>query len=151
MLSEDTVALLHEIRGKQITQQLEVADAWTDSGYVFTDEAGMPVDPNLATRTFKKVLASAGLPKLTIHGLRHTHATILLEQGVNPKVVSERLGHASVATTINDGYLFPCGARFAGKRGPGDRRGTSTKINCLKEVILVVSIQAIKRRTTYGR
>ena len=101
MLSEDTVALLHEIRGKQITQQLEVADAWTDSGYVFTDEAGMPGDPNLATRTFKKVVASAGLPKLTIHGLRHTHATILLEQGVNPKVVSERLGHASVATTMD--------------------------------------------------
>ena len=43
----------------------------------------------------------AGLPQLTIHGLRHTHATILLEQGVNPKVVSERLGHASVATTMD--------------------------------------------------
>ena len=91
-LSPDTVALLHEIRGRQITQQLEVSDAWTDSGYVFTDASGMPVDPNVAT---------AGLPKLTIHGLRHTHATILLEQGVNPKVVSERLGHASVATTMD--------------------------------------------------
>ena len=100
-LSDDTVALLHEIRGKQITQQLEVVDAWTDSGYVFTSADGMPVDPNLATRAFKKVLTSAGLPKLTIHGLRHTHATILLEQGVNPKVVSERLGHASVATTMD--------------------------------------------------
>ena len=100
-LSTDTVALLHEIRGKQMTQQLEVVDAWTDSGYVFTSADGMPVDPNLATRAFKKVLASAGLPKLTIHGLRHTHATILLEQGVNPKVVSERLGHASVATTMD--------------------------------------------------
>ena len=48
-----------------------------------------------------KVVAKAGLPKLTIHGLRHTHATILLEQGVNSKVVSERLGHASVATTMD--------------------------------------------------
>jgi len=100
-LSPDTVALLHEIRGRQITDQIEVSDAWTDSGYVFTDASGMPVDPNLATRAFKKVLATAGLPKLTIHGLRHTHATILLEQGVNPKVVSERLGHASVATTMD--------------------------------------------------
>jgi len=100
-LSPDTVALLHEIRGRQITQQLEVSDAWTDSGYVFTDASGMPVDPNLATRAFKKVVATAGLPKLTIHGLRHTHATILMEQGVNPKVVSERLGHASPATTMD--------------------------------------------------
>jgi integrase len=100
-LSADTVSLLHEIRGKQMTQQLEVADAWTDSGYVFTTGDGMPVDPNLATRAFKKMVTTAGLPKLTIHGLRHTHATILLEQGVNPKVVSERLGHASVATTMD--------------------------------------------------
>ena len=100
-LSPDTVSLLHEIRGKQITQQLEVADAWTDSGYVFTHPDGMPIDPNLATRAFKKVVTTSGLPKLTIHGLRHTHATILLEQGVNPKVVSERLGHASVATTMD--------------------------------------------------
>jgi len=69
--------------------------------YVFTDASGLPVDPNLATRAFKKLVAAAGLPKLTIHGLRHTHATILLEQGVNPKVVSERLGHASVATTMD--------------------------------------------------
>jgi len=100
-LSPDTVSLLHEIRGKQMTQQLEVADAWTDSGYVFTHPDGMPIDPNLATRAFKKMVTTAGLPKLTIHGLRHTHATILLEQGVNPKVVSERLGHASVATTMD--------------------------------------------------
>ena len=100
-LSADTVSLLHEIRGKQITQQLEVNDAWTDSGYVFTQPDGLPLDPNLMTRAFKKVLTTAGLPKLTIHGLRHTHATILLEQGVNPKVVSERLGHASVATTMD--------------------------------------------------
>ena len=89
------------MRGKQITQQLEVADAWTDSGYVFTHPDGMPIDPNLATRAFKKVVTTSGLPKLTIHGLRHTHATILLEQGVNPKIVPERLGHASVATTMD--------------------------------------------------
>jgi len=100
-LSPDTVSLLHEIRGKQMTQQLQVADAWTDSGYVFTHPDGMPIDPNLATRAFKKVVTTSRLPKLTIHGLRHTHATILLEQGVNPKVVSERLGHASVATTMD--------------------------------------------------
>jgi integrase len=100
-LSADTVALLHEIRGKQMTQQIEISDAWTDSGYVFTDADGLPLDPNLMTRAFKKIVTTAGLPKLTIHGLRHTHATMLLEQGVNPKVVSERLGHASVATTMD--------------------------------------------------
>ena len=43
----------------------------------------------------------AGLPKLTIHVLRHTHATILMKKGVSPKVVSERLGYASPAITID--------------------------------------------------
>ena len=47
------------------------------------------------------MLTMVGLPKLTIHGLRHTHATILMEKGVSPKVVSERLGHASPAITMD--------------------------------------------------
>ena len=64
-------------------------------------ETGTAIDPNLMTRAFKKVVTTSGVPKLTIHGLRHTHATILLEQGVNPKVVSARLGHASVTTTMD--------------------------------------------------
>ena len=47
------------------------------------------------------MITMAGLPKLTIHGLRHTHASILMEKGVSPKVVSERLGHASPAITMD--------------------------------------------------
>ena len=53
------------------------------------------------SKAFTKLVKEAGFPDLTMHGLRHTHATILLEQGVNPTVVSERLGHASVATTMD--------------------------------------------------
>ena len=64
-------------------------------------ETGTAIGPNLMTMAFKKVVTTSGVPKLTIHGLRHTHATILLEQGVNPKVVSERLGHASPAITMD--------------------------------------------------
>ena len=64
-------------------------------------ETGTAIGPNLMTRAFKKVVTTSGVPKLTIHGLRHIHATILLEQGVNPKVVSERLGHASPAITMD--------------------------------------------------
>ena len=64
-------------------------------------ETGTAIGLNLMTRAFKKVVTTFGVPKLTLHGLWHTHATILLEQDVNPKVVSERLGHDSVATTMD--------------------------------------------------
>jgi integrase len=64
-------------------------------------EIGTAIGLNLMTRAFKKVVTTFGVPKLTLHGLRHTHATILPEQDVNSKVVSERLGHASVATTMD--------------------------------------------------
>ena len=47
------------------------------------------------------MVKSTGLPHMTVHGLRHSHSTILLDEGVNPKVVSERLGHATIATTMD--------------------------------------------------
>ena len=99
-LSDAAVGLLHEVRGKQTIQKAEIADAWTQSGFVLTHPDGMPLDSEVVSKAFTKLVKEAGFPDLTMHGLRHTHATILLEQGVNPKVVSERLGHASVATTV---------------------------------------------------
>ena len=100
-LSPEAIHLLHEIRGKQIAQQTELADAWTQSGNVLTHPDGMPIDPNLVTRAFTKLIRKSGLGRLTIHGLRHTHATMLLESGVNPKIVSERLGHSTIAVTMD--------------------------------------------------
>ena len=93
----------HEIRGRQISQQIEVGEVWQSTGYVFTQSYGRPIDPDGTTKDFAKVVKTSGLPHLTLHGLRHAHATMLFEGGVNPKVVSERLGHATIATTM-DGY-----------------------------------------------
>ena len=100
-LSPDAVALFHEIRGRQIAQQVAVAEAWQNTGYVFTQADGRPVDPDSITRDFSDVVKAAGLPHLTVHGLRHGHATMLLEARVNPKVVSERLGHSTIAVTAD--------------------------------------------------
>jgi len=68
---------------------------------VFTQVDGRPVDPDAITKDFSDVVKGTGLPHLTVHGLRHAHATMLLEAGVNPKVVSERLGHSSIAVTMD--------------------------------------------------
>lgn len=77
--------------------------AWDATSLVFTTERGRHLHPDNVSQAFA-VAASAlddRLTRFSIHGLRHTHATHLLAAGVNPKVVSERLGHHSVAFTLD--------------------------------------------------
>ena len=100
-LDPDAVALFHEIRGRQIAEQLSFGEAWRSTGYVFTEADGRPVDPNRYTRAFTALVKATGLPHLTLHDLRHAHSTIMLVEGFNPKIVSERLGHATIATTMD--------------------------------------------------
>ena len=66
-----------------------------------THEDGSWVAPNGWTGTFDRHVKAAGLPRIRLHDLRHTHATLLLKANVSPKVVSERLGHASVGFTLD--------------------------------------------------
>ena len=86
-------------------QRDELAMLGLDQGastHVFTSEVGGPLDShNLGQRNFKSVLKRAGLPNLRLYDLRHTMATLLLIAGENPKVVSERLGHASITLTLD--------------------------------------------------
>jgi integrase len=93
--------LLHDIRGAQMGRVLEYGDLWQNTGYVFTKVDGSPVDPDLVSKEFPKLIKCQGLPHLTFHGLRHAHATLALTAGVKVKVVSERLGHSSVAITLD--------------------------------------------------
>lgn len=69
-------------------------------GLIFTTRSGRPISPRNLVRHFKSALVSAGLPEIRIHDLRHSHASLLLAAGVNPKVVQERLGHASITLTL---------------------------------------------------
>ncbi|MDP4086292.1 MAG: tyrosine-type recombinase/integrase [Bacillota bacterium] len=68
---------------------------------VFCSAAGTLKDPDNLLREFARYVEKAGVRKSTIHGLRHFHATQLMKMGVNPKVVSERLGHSSIEITLN--------------------------------------------------
>jgi len=75
---------------------------FTTFKYVFTDTRGNLVRvQNIVKRSFKKIIKQAGLPDIRFHDLRHTHATLLLLQGVNPKIVQERLGHSSISLTLD--------------------------------------------------
>jgi integrase len=68
---------------------------------IFCTAAGQPLDRTTTLREFYALLKSAGLPHVRFHDLRHTCASLLLQAGVHPKVVQERLGHASISMTLD--------------------------------------------------
>jgi integrase len=91
--------VLRELRKRQAAERLAAGPLWTDAGLVFADEEGAPYRPANVTRAFGRAVESAGLPRLTLHGLRHSWATVALGAGVLTKVISEQLGHSSIAVT----------------------------------------------------
>ncbi len=90
-------------RATQAKYRLRIGSAYEDRDLVFASETGGPINgQNLAYRTLKPILKAAGLPsRFRWYDCRHTCATLLLATGENPKVVSERLGHATVAFTLD--------------------------------------------------
>ncbi len=102
-LPASTVQTLRRHRKQQAEDRLKAGPKYEDNGLLFTGENGRPVHyRNLVRRHFKPLLKEAGLPEtLRLYDLRHSCATILLAAGENPKIVSERLGHASVTLTLD--------------------------------------------------
>lgn len=100
-LDDATVRALLQWRSVQQAERQAWGSAWQYHGLVFTREDGSPVYPDGWSGTFEKHIRNAGLPRIRLHDLRHTHATLLLADGTNPKIVSERLGHHSVAFTLD--------------------------------------------------
>jgi integrase len=100
-LDAETVAVLRAWRLQQAQDRMAMAGAWPDHGLVFTREDGQLVHPDYASGVFDRLVRSSTVPRITLHGLRHTHATILLAKGLPVKVVSERLGHAKVQITLD--------------------------------------------------
>ena len=103
-ISTAAVGLLRDWRAQSADS------AGTGSGLVFASRNGTPVTPTMLRRTWARVLRDAHIDnnRRGMHVLRHTHASLLFAEGVNPKVVSERLGHATVAFTMQTyGHLLP--------------------------------------------
>ncbi|WP_061294049.1 tyrosine-type recombinase/integrase [Herbidospora cretacea] len=99
----ETMKLLKKHRTKQAKERLAAGDQWVDSGFVFTDELGRPLHPQVATDQFYWIAFEAGLPAVRLHDLRHGAASLMLAAGVELKVVQETLGHVS-STFTRDTY-----------------------------------------------
>ncbi len=100
-LDAETVEVLRAQAARQLAEQRVWEEAWCNTGLVFTKENGEALDPETISRWFRIAVKRAMLPAIRLHDLRHTHATLALQAGIHPKVVSERLGHATVSITLD--------------------------------------------------
>ena len=96
-----TVAALREHKKRQAEDQAVVGPGWQDSGLVFTRPDGAPIHPDLISDWFERLAHEAGLPKIRLHDVRHSYASAALAAGIPAKIVSERLGHATVQITLD--------------------------------------------------
>ena len=101
VLGKNTIEMLRNHNILQNNARIFSGEKWTESELIFTSDLGTPLHPDTTYRVFKRLLRAAGLPDIRFHDLRHTAATLMLKQGIHPKVVQERLGHADIAMTLN--------------------------------------------------
>ena len=99
-LDPATVATLKAHWSRQLEERLAWGPAWHESGLVFTKEDGTLIHPQSASDAFQRAVKRAGLPKVRFHDMRHSYATLALDAGMKPWDLSDRLGHASVAFTL---------------------------------------------------
>ncbi len=95
-----TAEALREHRDRQELDRALMGDAYADQDLVFANAEGSPINPHQFSQRFRR-LKIDGVRRIPLRNLRHSYATLALRSGVHPKVVSEGLGHASVAFTLD--------------------------------------------------
>ncbi len=96
-----TVSELRTWRKTQLAERMRWGPAYEDLDLVFARENGSAIHPDVFSQRFETLRAEVGVPRIRLHDLRHTHASIALQANVHPKVVSERLGHSTVSFTLD--------------------------------------------------
>ncbi|MFV2198198.1 tyrosine-type recombinase/integrase [Nocardiopsis sp. LOL_012] len=100
-LSRSTVAVLRAWKRTQNTERLKAGRYWNDTGLVFTRPDGRQVHPHTLAHTFDQLIRRHGMPPITFHGMRHSSATAQLAAGIEPKVISQTLGHSRTSFTMD--------------------------------------------------
>lgn len=114
-LDDALVPLLRAHKARQATERLATGEAYEGSGYLLADELGRPYHPDSISGWFDFRVKASGLPRIRLHDTRHTAASLMLQDGVPVKVVSEILGHASTAITLSTyAHVMPGMAEEAG-------------------------------------
>ena len=105
-IPEFIISLLEEYKLWYEEQKSVYGELWTNSDRLFVQADGKPMHPSTISKWFVKYVGQIGLPVINFHGLRHTNASLLVAQNVDIAVVSARLGHAQISTTL-DFYVHP--------------------------------------------
>ncbi|WP_244380620.1 tyrosine-type recombinase/integrase [Saccharococcus caldoxylosilyticus] len=100
-ISQYVVNVLKRHKQRQDSRKEKFGTQYQDNNLIVCTDDGKPLDPRNLLRQFYRLIEEANVPRISFHDLRHTHATILMQQGENPKVVSERLGHSRVGITLD--------------------------------------------------
>jgi integrase len=100
-LDPDTVTVLRAHLARQQHERRTAGATWTDHDLVFCTDTGHPIHPKTLSYYFAQSIRKSGAPRIRLHDLRHTHATLALRAGIHPRVVQERLGHANVGITLD--------------------------------------------------
>ncbi len=100
-LPPSTVERLRQHRSQQLEERLALGPAYEDNDLVFASPLGPPIHPNTLHVGWRRIVKAAGPGHVRFHDLRHAHASLMLQQGVHPKIVSERLGHSGVGITLD--------------------------------------------------
>ena len=100
-LLNEVVISLRAHKARQSTEKLKAGELYNDTGLVFCNEIGSPIDPRKFTDIFYKLVEKSGIEKANVHAIRHTFATRGLENGIELKVMQELLGHSSIALTAD--------------------------------------------------
>lgn len=104
-ISTNIISVLKELKKEQFKNRLYLGENYNKNSFVVCQNDGRPYDPGYITKNFgrilKRICPELNIPIISFHDLRHTHATLLLKAGVNPKVVAERLGHTTVSMTLD--------------------------------------------------
>ncbi len=105
-IPEFIISLLEEYKLWYEEQKSFYSELWTDSDRLFVQADGKPMHPSTISKWFVKYVGQIGLPVINFHGLRHTNASLLVAQNIDIAVISARLGHAQISTTL-DFYVHP--------------------------------------------
>jgi len=100
-LPPSAILLLKEHKEKQMLERAMLGVPLKVDDLVFSTPEGKPLRPNTVTRAWTTLAARAGLKVIRLHDARHSHASLMLKQGIHPKIVQERLGHASIQMTLD--------------------------------------------------